>query len=107
MLLLTVYLPAFLLASFHIHAAGTVETDCADCAQQVPHVGHLLPARAALHDCALCQFLVLAYVAVPALTLTFIRPRLKSASVTGSEALLLRTVELPATRAPPFVGKRL
>ena len=101
-LLLAVYLPTFLLASLHVHDTEVaVEADCNMCAEHVPHVGHLQPARATLHDCALCTFLALNYMAAPVVLVIYYRPRLSACSVARDFQVRFCVTEHRIPRAPP------
>lgn len=104
-LLLAVYLPMFFVASLHVHVGEpAMEDECLLCAEQVPHVGHVHPARVSFHDCALCLFLGMSCVAVPLMILGCVRPRLPLGRVLFREDVLLRWAEQSASRAPPFVS---
>lgn len=70
--LLAVFLPMLLLSSFHIHETGeTVKTECTDCVHHNCH-GHLTQVATWVHDCVLCQFLSLTFVATAAVVLIII-----------------------------------
>ncbi|MCR5519170.1 MAG: hypothetical protein K6F21_02455 [Bacteroidales bacterium] len=60
--LLAVYLLAAFAASFHHHPVLPDEPKCEQCAQHVPHHGHLVPIDGGLSNCLLCHFLGLPYV---------------------------------------------
>ena len=63
-LLLAVFVPMLLLSSLHVHESGvgTAETECTDCVHNSCH-GHLTQMASWTHDCVLCQFLSLTFVA--------------------------------------------
>jgi hypothetical protein len=65
--LLAVFVPMLLLSSLHVHGVSTTdETPCAECVQHQCH-GHLAQLSFSVHQCVLCQFLVLSFVAAPML----------------------------------------
>ena len=53
-----------LMTSLHVHedSMGTAETECTDCVHNCCH-GHLTQMASWTHDCVLCQFLSLTFVA--------------------------------------------
>jgi hypothetical protein len=55
-ILLSVFIPMLVCLSLHIHQTADVgEDECYDCVHHLPHSGHASAAKAALHDCLLCQ----------------------------------------------------
>ena len=72
-LLLAVFVPMLLLASLHVHESGveTAETECTDCVHNSCH-GHLTQMVSWTHDCVLCQFLSLTFVAIGVASLVVI-----------------------------------
>jgi len=55
-ILLSVFIPMLVCLSLHIHQTTDVsEGECYDCTHHLPHHGHASAAKAALHDCLLCQ----------------------------------------------------
>ena len=69
-LLLAVFVPMLLMTSLHVHedSMGTAETECTDCVHNCCH-GHLTQMASWTHDCVLCQFLTLSFVAVACVSL--------------------------------------
>ena len=59
-----------IISSLHVHEDGTAaaEIECADCVHHICH-GHLTQMATWTHDCVLCQFLTLTFVATAAVTL--------------------------------------
>jgi len=56
-------------SSLHVHEdSAAAETECADCVHHSCH-GHLTQMATWTHDCVLCQFLTLTFVATAAVTL--------------------------------------
>lgn len=54
--LLAVFLPAYILASLHVHQTVDIsEEECYECEHHLPHLGHISSAKATIHDCLLCQ----------------------------------------------------
>jgi hypothetical protein len=69
-ILLAVFLPMLVFSSLHIHegSASTAETECADCIHHSCH-GHMTTMSHWAHDCVLCQFLSLTFIATAAVCL--------------------------------------
>ena len=69
-LLLAVFVPMLVFSSLHVHEDGVAPalTECADCVHHSCH-GHLMQMATWTHDCVLCQFLTLTFVATAAVTL--------------------------------------
>lgn len=66
------------LSSLHIHEDdATSVTECADCVHHSCH-GHLTQMATWTHDCVLCQFLTLTFVATTAVTLLIINKVISS-----------------------------
>ena len=71
LVLLAVFLPMLLLASFHVHPEAPHEGDyCEECVHHLPHAGHIGSQTFCAFDCALCQFLTLPFLLVPVLVFT-------------------------------------
>lgn len=72
-LLLAVFVSMLVLSSLHVHedSTATAETECTDCVHHSCH-GHLTQMATWTHDCVLCQFLTLTFVATAAVTLYII-----------------------------------
>ena len=68
-LLLAVFVPMLVISSLHVHEDGAAaETECVECVHHSCH-GHLTQIATWTHDCLLCQFLTLTFVATAAVTL--------------------------------------
>ncbi len=101
-LLLAVYLTAFLSASLHVHPAPRAEGgSCYECDRGVHHGGHLSKASSILDECLLCHFAAASYVAasfaLPVFSLRIVsavKPRTDVGR--GSCSVRIRSV-----RAPP------
>lgn len=102
-LLLTVDLAMMVLLSLHVHAESVYEgRDCYQCANHLPHSGHLSTTQAAMHDCVLCQLQSVTYMLTTAVTLTVLLP-------TAAVPFVLRRLHVPdgrrnsrSSRAPPY-----
>jgi len=72
-LLLAVFVPMVVFSSFHVHedVAASTTTECADCMQHNCH-GHLTQTATWMHDCVLCQFITLSFVAIGTVSLIII-----------------------------------
>ncbi|MBO4663526.1 MAG: hypothetical protein J5663_03825 [Bacteroidaceae bacterium] len=68
-MLLAVFVPMLLISSLHIHEESeTAEEACAECVHHHCY-GHLSQLTTTMHQCILCQFLTLSFVASSAITL--------------------------------------
>ncbi|MCR5270112.1 MAG: hypothetical protein K6D91_03740 [Prevotella sp.] len=68
--LLLVFSSMLLVTSFHIHEReAQEETECSDCVRHSCQ-GHLTNVVSWSHDCVLCQFLTLTYVATGAIVIS-------------------------------------
>lgn len=67
-LLLAVFVPMLMLSSLHVHEDGdeAMTTECVDCVHHSCH-GHLTQMATWTHDCVLCQFLTLTFIAFAAI----------------------------------------
>ncbi|MBQ9676909.1 MAG: hypothetical protein IJV44_02095 [Prevotella sp.] len=103
-LLLSVFLPILVFSSLHIHQnAFGVEGDCYECANHLPHGGHISLQTASFHDCVLCQFVSLSYVAAVAIALAM-TVRAQSVVIINPSAQCLSTAcRVKSLRAPPVI----
>ena len=70
--LLSVFVLMLLAESMHRHeSCASDSVECADCAHQVAHAGHLSQGALHLSDCLLCQLASLPFVPVVPLQLTY------------------------------------
>lgn len=101
-LLLLVYVPMMVVLSFHVHASdgSSVVDDCVQCAHHVHH-GHLNALSDNAHDCVLCQFASLPFVAATAIVLTVAACACRIVYAKESDNLLLGVCNIKSTRAPP------
>lgn len=100
--LLAVYLPLLLLTSFHIHETDVRESECVECVHHQCH-GHLNQLSDGMHQCVLCQFLTISYVATATWTLLCHQPKHKIAYALYSQAVCLTPRGILKLRAPPSV----
>ena len=63
-ILLAVMLSMTVLSSLHVHPELSATADnCSQCVNHIPHDGHLSATSQGAHQCVLCQFLTLTFVA--------------------------------------------
>jgi len=69
-LLLAVFVPMVVVSSLHMHeeSAEAAVAQCTDCVHHNCH-GHLTQTATWMHDCVLCQFLTLSFVAIGTVSL--------------------------------------
>lgn len=64
--LLAVFLPMFMLSSFHVHPEAHSDGEsCEECVHHLPHAGHISNLTVCSFDCVLCQFLTLPFLLAP------------------------------------------
>lgn len=101
--LLAVYLPMLLISSLHFHEESELGgTTCAECVQHQCH-GHLTQLSDGLHQCILCQFLTLSYVALTTGTLLCYQQKRKVIYAQLRQNLCLTSSDYISLRAPPTV----
>lgn len=102
-LLLLVFVPMTALSALHVHEGDCDDTTlCSACINHQAHAGHLTAGIHTIHDCLLCQFLSLTFVAAAAVMTTslIIQRRVR---IVECEALYVGSANrLHSTRAPPF-----
>lgn len=70
LVMLTLYVSILFSSCFHIHSDNLFAAgECDQCVHHLPHSGHLTAGGGLQHDCLLCQFLSLVYVAAAVTTL--------------------------------------
>ena len=103
-LLLSVFVPMLLLASLHHHGIQTdVENTCVQCEHHQPHDGHMSSQSASLHDCVLCQFTTLTFVAAVVFAVVIYNKVHTSVIARRQSICLFGGCGIPTLRAPPFV----
>lgn len=103
--LLAVYLPMLILSSLHVH--DTVEygeTTCAECVHHQCH-GHLSQLSDGMHQCVLCQFLTLSYVATASGLLLCYQTKRKVVYALYRQSICLTDKGFVSLRAPPAKEK--
>ncbi|MBO5580839.1 MAG: hypothetical protein J5952_10555 [Prevotella sp.] len=102
-LLLLVFLPVLMFSSLHIHEYAAAEGECYECANHLHHSGHISLQTASFHDCVLCQFVTLTFVAAVAVVLLMAvqAPAVVIVSPTAYCPSALRRQNSP--RAPPVI----
>ena len=91
-----------LLSVAHIHPEAYLAVDaCDQCVHHLPHAGHLTAGSGAAHDCLLCQFLSISYVAVAVATVVFFTDFRKIHFAAPQTAVLLAARGRVGLRAPP------
>lgn len=102
-LLLLAYVPIMVAISLHVHNdnSGSVAEGCVQCAHHIHHDGHLNAYNSTAHDCVLCQFASLPFVAATAVVLTVAVCASHIAYVEESDRLHLGVCAIKSTRAPP------
>ena len=100
--LLAVFVPMLLFSSLHIHEDGgaAAGTECADCVHHNCH-GHLTQMATWTHDCVLCQFLTLTFVATAAVTLLIVHKVVSSRSDSLRRNVCATYSGIVGLRAPP------
>ena len=90
-----------LLSSLHIHDVAPASDGCSACVNHIPHQGHISLDTVHLHDCLLCHFASLPFVAAVAISLTAIPQGPDTAFVQPSGQLQFAASRLYFPRAPP------
>lgn len=101
-LLLVVYMPAFVGMAFHSHDEGSVvaAVECADCSQHSPHHVHLVQQEIG-HDCFLCRFAQMVFAPVFSLFVLCILLLECFMPFLALRPILSRWTAVGTTRAPP------
>lgn len=101
-LLLSVFVPMTAFSALHVHEGDSdVTAICNACINHQAHAGHLTAGIDNIHDCVLCQFLSLSFVAATGtLTATFIVHH-RSLFVECETLYVSVAHNLNGTRAPP------
>jgi len=82
-LLLLVFVPMMVATSLHVHDVAALSVaECEQCLHHVHHDGHIGTYAENIHDCVLCQFANLPFIAATAVlfTVTFAYGRVEYAS---------------------------
>lgn len=102
-MLLAVFVPMLLLSSLHIH--GYEQTGDDQCTECVHHHcgGHIGQQTLSLHECVLCQFLTLSFVAAVVFATVVFNKVCKTPMAQRQCDVHLDVCGIPTLRAPPFV----
>ncbi len=97
-----VFTTMLLLSFAHVHPAVVSSYDtCSECVDHEPHSGHLSLNIIHSHDCVLCQFTTLPYMAA-VLTLLGLLPVVGAAVLSVCPSTVLAVVlRTPSLRGPP------
>ncbi|MBQ7420320.1 MAG: hypothetical protein IJV17_06240 [Prevotella sp.] len=102
-LLLLVFVPILVFSSLHVHEYAVGEGDCYECANHLHHSGHISLQVASFHDCVLCQFASLPFVAAVAIALVMTVRALSVVIVNPSSQCLSTACRVKSLRAPPVI----
>ena len=102
-LLLTVYVMMMAVLSLHVHPLEMYEdSQCYQCANHLPHSGHLSATQAAMHDCVLCQLHSVTYVLAAAVTLAVLLPATAVPFMFYRQRVAVGERNSRCSRAPPY-----
>ena len=90
-------------ASIHVHSSqASSNVACVECANHMPHAGHLTSGQDCVDNCVLCQ--ILHTPVLPALVVVLVVSvhLLHKFRRTNQQHLLLRADGVRLSRAPPF-----
>ncbi|MCR4854344.1 MAG: hypothetical protein K5893_12225 [Prevotella sp.] len=100
--LLAVFVPMLVISSIHIHYGKAVESSCVECIHH--HCGgHVGQHTASIHNCVLCQFLTLQFLAVAVATVVYYYKKSKILYARHQGTVCLYACGIPTLRAPPSV----
>ena len=103
-ILLTLYLSLMVLMSVHIHPQGAYDdADCYQCANHLPHSGHLSAAQAAMHACLLCQLQGSVYAMAATVVLSVVLPVVLLSHSERPQAVARVSLWRRCPRAPPVL----
>lgn len=102
--LLAVFLPMFLLSSFHVHPdLHQEEGECKECVHHQPHAGHFGNQTFCSFDCVLCQFLTLPFLLAPIIVFTTKRLIYLASQCEVEQGIASGMGGIVFGRAPPMV----
>ena len=102
-MLLAVFVPMLILSSVHIHPTATlIDDDCSECTHHQCH-GHLGVLTTTMHDCVLCQFLTLTFVAAAVFAVVLFNKVCRIHIALRQQIILHDVWGITSLRAPPFV----
>ena len=99
---LAVFVPMLVFSSLHVHEDVSVSTTtvCADCMQHSCH-GHLTQTATWMHDCVLCQFLTLIFMAIGTISLIIINKVISDEINAQQRHVCVAYRGIVGLRAPP------
>lgn len=101
-LLLACYVSILLFSSLHVHPTSLFAADeCTECVNHLPHSGHISTVDIGHHECLLCQFLSITYIAAVIATVVFSTSYRKFRFTAPCANLLLAKRGIISLRAPP------
>jgi len=102
-MLLAVFVPMLLVSSIHVHELTNFDSgSCNECVQHHCH-GHLVELTASMHQCLLCQFLTLTFVAAAVFAVASFNKTFKFLIAQSHSDLRHDVCGIPLLRAPPSV----
>ncbi|MBR6250436.1 MAG: hypothetical protein IKR17_04465 [Bacteroidales bacterium] len=104
LLLMLAFLPMLLISSVHTHNHHNIshaDAECSKCIQHLPCAGHLDGEVGHSHDCVLCQFVGLNYVATNEVRIAFVDGGEGNIRAQQTAHWSACVVGLPLLRAPP------
>lgn len=103
-LMLVIFIMVTTISVLHHHNdAAHPSISCSDCTQNIHHSGHFSQQTANIHDCLLCQFQALPYIAAANVT-TFFQASYKLITLYNSgTSLATVTLYHSSPRAPPVI----
>lgn len=103
-ILLSVFVPMLFLASLHVHTAVADDGDCVACAHHSCG-GHFGQQEETSHDCVLCQFLSLPYLAVAVSAVILVNHEVSKTLLAQIQSGVRSEIcGIVGLRAPPFLS---
>jgi len=101
--MLTLYVSILFSSCLHIHSDSFfAASECEQCVHHLPHSGHLTAGDGLQHDCLLCQFLNLTYVAATVVALLIYNMVCAHHNDAPLVRIGLAQWSILGLRAPPF-----
>ena len=90
-------------ASLHVHQSlASSEVACVECANHMPHAGHLTSGQDCVDNCIICQILHTPVFPALAVVLVINIHLLYAFRLDGCQRLLQHAEGIRLSRAPPF-----
>lgn len=103
-LLLLVFVPMMVAISLHIHDYNATNgVECEQCLHHVHHDGHFGAYADHIHDCVLCQFATLPFLAATTVLLAASVACSRAENVYLCENVRIGVYNVKQTRAPPAI----